>query len=592
MDRIIEVKVCGSHLTKDSNKAGTKGEANMTRLRIAFDENWEDFAKRVIFWDAYGQNPVKVVLGTNLIEDIQKSTRVYLVPIPAEAMARAGWLTFSIQGTLDNKNQVAITSKLEVADSPDILDPLEPTPSELEQIQGEIEAIKDDLKDLATAREESTENAKIAKESADKAESAVGKSSYIGDDGYWYVWDQQKGEFCNSGVKAQSGSTVYMGANPPDDADVWIENGETLYFRNADGVFVPLTVIHGKDGKSVYDLAVEGGYKGTEEQLKTLLNNLTASIEGSHLSDTNNPHNVTPEQIGAIPEAYHFSTDLNIELQQGGGKMTLCYYTSETLNTPKTEKVTDYAHGMVITNAYTEQYGTQLCIPSGDYNMYLRRKNKLGITGWKKVSHEDIETLQETVKKLVSKQGDTMTGPLVIDKDEAWGQLVLRTPSGYLRSFETDDDRVRIDVRDEQLTTRRRYLEIYTNNAESRHSHAMRFVRTADGISTAAYVLHTENIKDFVLGGGTYEGTGTNTANNGKQITIRPTTMAVIVDCIDDDSTECHTVLLVRGSKYCASPTAGQTLLLVWENDRVTIGSGYYNTLNELGKTYRYILIG
>lgn len=592
MDRIIEVKVCGSHLTKDSNKAGTKGEANMTRLRITFDENWEDFAKRVLFWDAYGQNPVKVVLGVNLIEDVQKNTRVYLVPIPAEAMARAGWLTFSIQGTLDNKNQVAITSKLEVNDSPDILDPLEPTPSELEQIQAEIETIKDDLKELDTAREESTENAKIAKESADKAVAAVGKSSYIGDNGNWYAWDDEKGEFYDTGVRAQSGSIVYMGANPPEDADVWIENGSTLYFRNADGVLVPLTMIHGKDGKSAYEQAVDAGYKGTLAQFTALLNNLTASIEGSHLADINNPHNVTPEQIGAIPEAYHFSTDLNIELQQGGGKMTLCYYTGGTLNTPQTEGITDYAHGMVITNAYTEQYGTQLCIPSGDYNMYLRRKNKLGITGWKKVSHEDIETLQETVKKFVSKEGDTMTGPLTIDKDEAWGQLILRTPSGYLRSFETSDDAVRIDVRDEQLTSQRRYLEISTIRAVNEQAHALKFVETKDGTSTAAYVLHTNNIRSLVISEGTYAGTGTTTANNGKQLTIRPTTMAVIVDCIDDDSTECHTVLLVRGSKYCASPTAGQKLMLAWENGRVTIGSGHYNTLNELGKTYKYILIG
>ena len=37
MDRIIEIKVNGSHLTKDSRYAGVQHEANAKSLRIEFD---------------------------------------------------------------------------------------------------------------------------------------------------------------------------------------------------------------------------------------------------------------------------------------------------------------------------------------------------------------------------------------------------------------------------------------------------------------------------------------------------------------------------------------------------------------------------
>lgn len=592
MDRIIEVKVCGNHLTKDSKIAGTKGEGNITKLRITFDENWEDFAKRVIFWDAYGQNPVRVVLTVQMIEDISKSTRVYIVPIPHEAMARAGWMTFSVQGTLDNKNQVSITSTLEVKDSPDILEPLDPTPSEVEQLQGEIEAIKGDLQDFETAHRETEENAQLAKESADKAVATVGKSSYIGDNGNWYAWDVEKGEFYDTGVKAQAGSTVYMGENPPDDADVWIKDGTTLYIRNESGVFVPIPTISGADGKSAYEYAKEGGYKGTEAEFVVLLNNLTASIDAEHMADTNNPHKVTAKQVGAIPEAYYLSNDLNVELQKGGGKITICYYSSGTLNTPKTEGLTDYAHGMVITNAYTEQYGTQLCIPSGDNNMYLRRYNKLGITPWLKLSPEEIKSLQESVKTFVAKGGDTMTGPLIIDKATAWGQLVLHSPSGYYRSFETNDSVVRIDVRDEQLTSARRYLEICSNTFEADVAKSLRLIQELDGTAFASHVLHTNNINNFVVSSGSYTGTGEET----KTIPIRKTTQIVIIHGYNGVSTR-TLCLAVRGANepFCDNYKDISTFVVTWSDESISITrrtgdqSDWYNNSKF---EYDYVVIG
>ena len=101
MDGIIEVKVNGHTISKDNDCAGVQGDSNSTVLRISFAENWDSFGKRIIFWNALGENPVKIQLSTNLIEDSTKDTRVYLVPIPYEAMTESGQNSFVIQGEVD-----------------------------------------------------------------------------------------------------------------------------------------------------------------------------------------------------------------------------------------------------------------------------------------------------------------------------------------------------------------------------------------------------------------------------------------------------------------------------------------------------------
>ena len=72
MDRIIELKVFGNHISKDSNSAGVRGEANVTKLRITFDDGWDSYAKHMTFWDAYGENPVSIVLTVDRLEDAEK----------------------------------------------------------------------------------------------------------------------------------------------------------------------------------------------------------------------------------------------------------------------------------------------------------------------------------------------------------------------------------------------------------------------------------------------------------------------------------------------------------------------------------------
>ena len=270
MDRIINVKVGGNHLSKDNKNAGVRGEANVTKLRITFDGGWDEYAKKVTFWDARGANPVERTLTADLLENIVESTRVYLVPIPAEPMAEAGNMTFVIDGYIDSKRQRSMSDVLVVQDAPiadNAGEPADPTPSQAEQLQGQIDTILDNIQiaqaGAETARDEAQtseqisknyaeesatkaqeaqryseaaqgyrdnalEHANTAKGAADKAETAITHEPII-TDGNWHVWNAQIEQYEDTGVKAQAGSTVYCGYNPPDDADVWINpDGEGI----------------------------------------------------------------------------------------------------------------------------------------------------------------------------------------------------------------------------------------------------------------------------------------------------------------------------------------------------------------------------
>ena len=129
--------------------------------------------------------------------------------------------------------------------------PIPPAEDELTQLQGEIEQIKGDILEVRSVKEETiglkneaalfaeraldsyhdsyneAERAKTfaddAQGNAERAEATLGKTSYIGENGNWFAWDSHTSAFYDTGVKAQAGSTVYCGDNPPAEADVWID---------------------------------------------------------------------------------------------------------------------------------------------------------------------------------------------------------------------------------------------------------------------------------------------------------------------------------------------------------------------------------
>ena len=259
MDGIINIKAFGSHISKDSQTAGVRGEAGVSYLRITFDESWDGFAKRVVFWDAQGKNPVARTLVAHEPEDV----RLFIVDIPGEALAVAGKMTFVIDGMVEDKLKRRVTDTLVVKESPADDEPVEPSPDEFVAIRQDIENLRGDIQQAYESEEQAEEYKNKAKEYSEDAEghkenayrysmnalthwnyandarkeaeqfaakayNAIGKVPFVGENGNWFAWEGNGETFYDTGVRAQSGATVYYGKNPPAEADIWIDpDGES-----------------------------------------------------------------------------------------------------------------------------------------------------------------------------------------------------------------------------------------------------------------------------------------------------------------------------------------------------------------------------
>lgn len=162
MDRLINIKVSGNHLTKDGNLAGVQGEGNVTFLRITFDAGWDGLAKHLTWWDACGENPVKVILGADKLENLAHDTRTYLCEIPREPLTEAGWCSFVIDGYIAEQRQRTVEDKLKVLPANSAEDapyPSDPTPSQAEQLQRQIENLLGDMQAVAQRAEDAMSGA-------------------------------------------------------------------------------------------------------------------------------------------------------------------------------------------------------------------------------------------------------------------------------------------------------------------------------------------------------------------------------------------------------------------------------------------------
>lgn len=506
MDRIINVSVGGNYLKKDKKVAGVRGEANVTRLRIAFDNGWDNYAKKVTFLDARGQNPVNVTLGVELLEDVSKDKRVYLVPIPAEPMAVSGELTFIIEGVLDNKIQKSFADRLEVKDAPDTdnaVNTVDPTPSELAQLQAEIEFIKQ----------------------------TFGKSSYIGDNGTVYVWSEESGEY------------------------------------------VPLQALKGKDGKSAYELAKEGGYTGTEAEFIAMLNGLTSLVNGGHYKDLNNPHKVTASQVGALAITGGTLTGKTLYFDNGNARLSggQDYMQMDVFDSPKDDNNrrklvlngnrTDLKNAVVLT---TRVNGEQK-----NYNIYGAHNKPSAydvgaVHSAQQFSGKDLLSITDEGNYYITNAQNTPTS----------------TKAGYLRVVQhptASDYRVI-------------YWRGYNDNTEY-----INVLEAGTWLGWSAN-LHAENVNDFVISKGSYAGAG----KTSKTIPIRKTTQMVVVYATSSSGDAWTFGVLIRGMTraHCNLAAGGEystNLNVSWADTSVTYGLSNADpkySWDMTGATYHYVVIG
>mgnify|MGYP006923211087 CR=1 FL=1 len=324
MDRNINIRVGGNFISKDSRNAGVSGEGNVAMLRIEFDESWDGYAKTVTFWDAHGKNPVKRTLTVDYIVNIQENPRLYLVPIPPEPMTEAGVMSFVIDGYEEGRRQRSIEGKLEVKYAPmedNAGEPTDPTPTQSEQLQLQIDALITNIQGAYEARDEAAQvavkvraYATSAELSANKAERAVGRTSYIGENGNWYAWNGEIEEWYDTGVRAQSGSTVYVGDNPSEDADVWIDpDGEIVeYATKADLLDLANKVAPSPASITIYADRWEQDEGETMWHQEVVVANAPIT-----------PYSKVDIQLSAEQIAIFYEKDLAFVTENDGGKVTV-----------------------------------------------------------------------------------------------------------------------------------------------------------------------------------------------------------------------------------------------------------------------------
>ena len=232
MDEIINISVNGYSLTKDGNVAGTMGDCNSTKLRITFAENWSEYAKSITFWNALGENPVKLQLGTDLLEDILKSYDVYLVPIPGEAMTEEGMNSFVIEGSIDGKVKRSVEGNLKVLYSPSANEagkPASVTPDLATQLRAEMDAVKDDIAEAKEAEgyaQEAKDYAQSVKDAKEAIDDMTVSAETLEAGAQATVEKAYVGKSINMHFGIPAGTSgVYMGKEEPTDPDikVWID---------------------------------------------------------------------------------------------------------------------------------------------------------------------------------------------------------------------------------------------------------------------------------------------------------------------------------------------------------------------------------
>ena len=167
MRRIIECQVTDEYVRGSGMVVGAAGSHNDVALRLAFNPMWAGTTRSIVWKDALGGNPIVTILGTDLL--VPGETEVYIVPIPAEPKAYAGDMSMTIKGAVvdgDKETSATLTARAfftvmesdwdeNAGDTQDI------TPTQAEQFQAQLDAIKDDISDAAkvAAGAEAAENA-------------------------------------------------------------------------------------------------------------------------------------------------------------------------------------------------------------------------------------------------------------------------------------------------------------------------------------------------------------------------------------------------------------------------------------------------
>ena len=149
--RTVKCQVNDEYVIGAGVVLGAEGSHDDVILELTFSKLWLGLTKSITWWDALGEHPVRTILTIDTID--RDDPNVYRVPVPAEAKAVAGEMELTIKGAeiegdLETRATMSVTTKFRIlpgkwaADAGEVQDV---TPSQAEQIQASIDAVRDGI---------------------------------------------------------------------------------------------------------------------------------------------------------------------------------------------------------------------------------------------------------------------------------------------------------------------------------------------------------------------------------------------------------------------------------------------------------------
>jgi hypothetical protein len=175
--RIIVLEIKDEYILGDGVSVGAQGSHDDVVLRMEFSSAWSETTKRVEWINAFGES-----VGVTIITPLMlHKENVYDVAVPAAVKEHGGKITLTVQGVIIDEVTGVETVKITTEEAhfrvlksfSGITEQDDVMPSQAEQLQAEIDAIKQAVGGIIKVRDDAQNAATIAENNAERAESAA-----------------------------------------------------------------------------------------------------------------------------------------------------------------------------------------------------------------------------------------------------------------------------------------------------------------------------------------------------------------------------------------------------------------------------------
>lgn len=144
MNKVMNVSVVKSEITQSTDTFGIQGEINSRQMRISLDSEWDEYQKRIIFYDCNLRNPVVINLEN------PQNDGSFLISIPREPLANGEKFTYIIEGFITDGETISkvflsVSKEVKIRNSPTVTvtsETAEVPATQAMHLQSEIDAAK------------------------------------------------------------------------------------------------------------------------------------------------------------------------------------------------------------------------------------------------------------------------------------------------------------------------------------------------------------------------------------------------------------------------------------------------------------------